>query len=95
MAPDSAARTREAFARLQRALGDVSRLVESRIDERCPYRTAENACMFVGPCENKVADRSTLVPGGRDPRRGARAEDHTEIPGARCAGDRDLARRPA
>lgn len=62
--PDDVERVRDAYAALMRLVGDVSADVQARIDERCPYRTALDACTFRGPCENQRRAAASVACGG-------------------------------
>lgn len=47
-------RIRAALERLRETVLEIGAAVEAKRGERCPYRTATDACTFRGGCRNKV-----------------------------------------
>jgi hypothetical protein len=50
---DDPARVQAVWDRLAEALKEMVRLAESRMDERCPYKTRDSLCTFAGGCQNQ------------------------------------------
>ena len=46
-------RAQAVWDRLAHAVTEVVRLAESRMGERCPYKTRDSLCTFAGGCQNQ------------------------------------------
>ncbi len=46
-------RLAQAMATLAAVFDDIGRTITSHAGERCPYRTARDACTFSGGCQNQ------------------------------------------
>jgi hypothetical protein len=66
MIEDDRARVQAVWDRLAQTMTAIVEQVESRIDERCPYKTRDALCTFQGGCQNqrRAADRQAVACGG-------------------------------
>jgi hypothetical protein len=74
--PDDAARGEVTDARRERMMNawrslsdtvmEVANLMESKMGERCPYRSVTDECTFRGGCVNKQREREGRVVCGGD-----------------------------
>ena len=49
--------------RLTRVLADIARIADEKNRERCPYKTADLRCTYLGGCQNQRPNASHFAPG--------------------------------
>ena len=57
-------RIRAAFARLTDALAVIARTADEKNRERCPYKTAQSRCTYLGGCQNQQHESDQINCGG-------------------------------